>query len=163
MYVFELCQKFPRHVFHVDHLLNEGSGRPRAKGIEDLKDGGERCIVSLCFGFSPSSPFDVHTRSFSCLQYLHFLLKHVCQAITFVTQPFLEKAICLLSCIDDLIFNVRSIWRPSQINLSAWGLDSWRINASWILWDAIFKGVLRLLSFFLYDHQFFNISCTRYV
>lgn len=114
VYLFELRQKFPRNVFHVDHLLNEESGGPRAKEIEDLKDRGERCIFSLRFGFSLAHhfPLSTHTYFFSCLQYLHFLLKHVCQAITSVTWLFLEKAIYLSSCIDDFIFYVRSIWRP---------------------------------------------------
>lgn len=80
------------------------------------------------FSSPSSSPFDAHTHSFSCLQYLHFLLKHICRAITFVTWPFLEKAICLSSCMNDLIFSVRSMWRPLQTNLFTWGLDSWEIN-----------------------------------
>lgn len=64
VYLFELRQKFPRNVFHVDHLLNEESGGPRAKEIEDLKDRGERCIVSLRFGFSLAHHFSLSTHTY---------------------------------------------------------------------------------------------------
>lgn len=71
--VSELRQKFPRHVFHVDHLLNEESGGPWVNGMEDLKDRGERCIVypyvsaflqPVVFSFRRSYSFFFNTYTF---------------------------------------------------------------------------------------------------